>query len=115
MWLWELRMLSLEIVLLHVLDGTKCYERLVHDSLSSHSENILLNFISAYRKSYSSNHVLLRLIEKWKKFLDNKNFVGTVLIDLSKAFDCILHDLLIAKPNAYGLSEDAATYVFSHI
>ena len=41
-----------------------------------------LNFISAYKKSYSSNHVLLRLTENWKKSRDNKNFVGIVLLDL---------------------------------
>ena len=53
-------------------------------------------------KTYSSIHVLIRLIENWKKHLDNKKIVGGVLIDLSKAFDCILHDLLIAKLHAYG-------------
>ena len=68
---------------------SKIYERFIHNSLSSFAENILSNFISAYRKAYSSNHVLLRLIENWKKSPDNKNFVGTVLMDLSKAFSCI--------------------------
>ena len=43
-------------------------------------KKILSNFISAYEKSYSSNHVLLRLIKKWTKSRDNKNFVGTVLM-----------------------------------
>ena len=61
---------------------------------------------------YSSNHVLLRLIENWEKFRDNKTFVGTVLIDLS---DCIPPDLLGAKLHAYGLSEDAVTFVHSYI
>ena len=65
---------------------------------------MLSNFISAYKKSYSSDHVLLRLIENCKKSRDNKNFVGTVLMDLSKAGDCILHDLLAAKLHVYGLS-----------
>ena len=49
------------------------------------------------RKSYSSNHVPIRLIESCKISLDQKKFVGTVLMDLSKAFDSIPHDLLIAK------------------
>ena len=65
---------------------------------------MLSNFISAYKKSYSSDHVLLRLIENCKKSRDNKNFVGTVLMDLSKAGDCILHDLLAAKFHVYVLS-----------
>ena len=62
------------------------------------------------KKSYSSNHVLLEK-KNWKKSRDNKNFVGTVLMDLSKAFDCIPHDLPAAKLHAYGLSEDAVTFV----
>ena len=55
-----------------ILNGmSKIYERFIHNSLSSYAETIS-NFVSAYRKSYSSNHVLLRLIENWKKSLDNK-------------------------------------------
>ena len=43
-------------------------------------------------------------MDKWNKAVDNHKVFGTVLTDLSKAFDCIYHDLLIAKLNAYGLS-----------
>ena len=44
------------------------------------------------------------MIDKWKKAVDNHNVFGAVLTDLSKAFDCICHDLLIAKLNSYELS-----------
>ena len=64
--------------------------------------------------TFSSNHDLLILIENWKKSLDNKTFMGTVIMDLSKASDCIPHNLLVAKSNAYGLSEDAVTFVCSY-
>ena len=94
---------------------SKIYERCVHNSLSSYAETILFSFISAHKKSYSSSHVLLRLIENWKNSRDNKNFVGTVLMDLSKAFNCILHALLAAKLHAYGLSEDAVTFEHSYL
>ena len=50
--------------------------------------------------------MLIRLVENWKKQLDNKKFVGAVLMDLSKAFDCVPHDLLIAKMHAYGFEID---------
>ena len=92
---------------------SKIYERFTHNGLSSYAEKILSNFISAYRKSYGSNHVLLRLTENWKKSLDNKSFVG--VLDLSKAFDCIPHDLLVAKLHPYDLSEDAVTFVHSYL
>ena len=41
--------------------------------------------------------------------------MGTVLVDLSKAFDYIPHNLLAAKLHAYGLSEDAVTFVHSYL
>ena len=80
---------------------SKICERCIHNSYSSYAEIILSNFISACKKSYSSNHVLLRLIKNWKKSRDNKNFVRTVLTDLSITFDCIPHDLPAAKRHAY--------------
>ena len=46
---------------------SKIYEKFLRDSLSNSTEKILFKFVPAYRKSYSSNHVLLKLIEKWKK------------------------------------------------
>ena len=43
------------------------------------------------------------MLEEWKHAVDNKQVFGALLTDLSKAFDCICHDLLIAKLSAYGL------------
>ena len=76
---------------------SKIYEKFFHENLTNYVNTFLSKLISAYRKSYSKNHVLIHLIENWKKSSDEKRFVGAVLMDLSKAFDSILHDLLIAK------------------
>ena len=77
--------------------------------------NFLSDLISAYRKGYSTNHVLLRLNENWKAVLDSNLFAGAVLMDLSKAFDCIPHDLLIAKLHAYGFSFETLTFLNSYL
>ena len=79
------------------------------------SDSFLSEFISAYRKNYSAQHVLIRLIEEWRQNFDQNLIVGAVLMDLSKAFDCIPHDLLIAKLVAYGFSKEALKYIYSYL
>ena len=76
---------------------SKIYEKCLHENLMNYVNTFLSKFISAHRKSYSTNHVLIPLIENWKKSLNEKKFVGAVLMDLSMAFDSIPHDRLIAK------------------
>ena len=55
------------------------------------------------------------MLEKWKSAADNKKSFGAFLTDLSKAFDCLSHDLLIAKLNAYGFSMSALRFVYSYL
>ena len=62
-----------------------------------------------------SMKAVLRLTENWKKSRGDKISVNTSLMDLSKAFDSIPHDLLVGKLHAYGLSEDAVTFVHSYL
>ena len=52
---------------------------------------------------------------EWKKNVDNNLIVEAVLTDLSKAFDCIPDDLLIAKLSAYGLTSDSLCYIYSYL
>ena len=68
-------------------------------------KDILSDFISAYRKNYSCESALLRLTEDWRAGLDNKELVGVISLDLSKAFDCVSHELLLARLKAYGVAE----------
>ena len=94
---------------------SKIYERYIHNSLIPYINKCLSEFVAAYRKCYSSGHVLIRLVENWKKELDNKKYVGAILMDLSKAFDCIPHELLTANMDAYGFNENALTFFFSYL
>ena len=76
---------------------SKIFEAVIKNQLALYLENIFSPFLSAYRENYNTQHVLIRLVEEWKKHLDNNEVVGGVLMDISKAFDCIPLDLLIAK------------------
>ena len=77
--------------------------------------NFRSDFMSAYRKGHSTNHVLLSLIEKWKAAFDSNFFREALLMDLSKAFECIPHDLLITKLHAYGFSFETLTFLNSFL
>ena len=55
------------------------------------------------------------MLEKLKKALDNGQCTGILLTDLTKAFDCISHDLLIAKLNPYGFSYMSLCLIFDYL
>ena len=78
-------------------------QSLIFDQLTKHSNEFLQIFVGPYRKLYSSKQIPIHLIDEWKTQLDKSKTVRAVLLDLSKAFDGILHDPLTAKFDAYGL------------
>ena len=55
------------------------------------------------------------MIEEWRVKLDNDYIVGAIRMDLSKAFDCIPHDLLIAKLYVCGLDENALVLIYCYL
>ena len=90
---------------------SKIFERIMHKQMVAFIEKYLSPYLCGYRKGYNSQYALAAMIEKWKKALDKVGgIMGAVLMDLSKAFDTINHELLIAKLGAYGFS-DAALYI----
>ena len=94
---------------------TKVYERFIRKNLISSVTNFLSDFISAYRKGYSTNHVLLRLIGNWKAALNSNLFAVVVLMDLSKAFGCIPNNLITVKLHAYGFCSETLTFLKSQL
>jgi hypothetical protein len=46
---------------------------------------------------------------------DPKQYVAAVLMDLSKAFDCLPHDILLDKLSAYGMSTDSVSLLESYL
>ena len=65
---------------------------------------VIYDYLSAFRASYDWQTTLLRLVDDLKQVLDQNMHVGTVLMDIRNAFDCIPHYLLFAKLQAYGVT-----------
>ena len=78
-------------------------------------DSIFSKYQCGFRKGDSPQHCLLYMIEKIKQTRDNDNVFATVLTDLSKAFDCINHELLIAKLNAYGFDSPSLKFISGYL
>ena len=94
---------------------SKTFEKILHDQILAYFVNILSQNQCDFRKGYSSQHCLIALIEKWKKSLNSKGTFGALLTDLCKSFDCIPHELMIAKFDAYGFDLNSLTLVFNYL
>ena len=68
-------------------------------------EDKLSKLLTGFGKNHSTQHYLVNMLEKWKNILDKGTIVCAIFMDLSKAFDTMIHDLLIAKLGAYYFQE----------
>ena len=83
---------------------SKLFEGLMCDQLLEHFHGKLSHILAAYRQGYSTQLVLMEVLEYWKAAIDKGENVGCVLMVLSKAFGALPHGLLLSKLKAYGLS-----------
>ena len=90
---------------------SKIFERLMEEKISTYMEKFHSNYLCGFRKGYNTEQCLLSMIESWRKALDKRNIAGALLTDLSKAFDCLNHELLVAKLNAYGFDHVSLFYI----
>ena len=94
---------------------SKVYERCLYDQIPKYLETRFSKFQCGFRKGYSAQHCLLAMIEKWKTGVDNGGVLAALLTDLSKAFDCIPRDLIIAKLAAYGFDTNALRLIHNDL
>ena len=87
----------------------------MENQINLHIKSFWSPYLCGYNKSFNSQHALIFLIERWRTSLDNKGYGGAVLIDLSKAFDTLNHDLLIAKLHMYGFDKKTLKLLRSYL
>ena len=95
---------------------SKIFERCMFKHMSNYFEkHFLSKYQCGFRKGFSAQHCLMALLEKWKTCVNQKQICGALLTDLSKAFDCLPHGLIIAKLNAYGFSLSALRLIHDYL
>ena len=94
---------------------SKVFERILQKQITEYIDKFMSPYLCGFRKGFSTQHALLALIENWKTSLDRKGYAGSILMDLSKAFDTLNHDLLLAKLHAYGFDKNALRMINSYL
>jgi hypothetical protein len=102
-----------QVVSVHIKNSTLCkgnnrpvnilpavstfFERAVYIQIVEFFDNNFNIFLSAFRENNSCQDTLIKILEDWRKYLDENKFVAVILMDLSKTFDCLPHNLVLLK------------------
>ena len=94
---------------------SKIYNRLMYDQMFNILIKWSLNFNVVFVKDLALQNCLLYMIKNWKVSLDEESHYGALLTDLRKAFDYMMHDLLIVKLQAYGFDNDLLNFICNYL
>ena len=90
----------------------KIFQRVIYNQPGKYMDLSLNRLLPGFRNAYSTQHALLKLLHSWQKELDNSGFVATILMDLSKVYDCLPHDLIIEP---YDLSKNSLKLLLHYL
>ena len=94
---------------------SKIFERSMSDQMGTYCQHIFSKFVSAFRRKYGCQSALVRMFVDWRISLDKGESVGSIAMDLSRAFYSVPHGLLIAKFHTYGASTTACKLLASYL
>ena len=94
---------------------SKVFERTIYKEVNTYMEDKISNYVTGFRKSHGTQHSLVIMLERWKQAIDKGEYISVMYMDLSKAFDPINDNLLLAKLRAYGFSTTALNLLHSYL
>ena len=97
-------------ILSHVL---KAFERIMYMQIDTLMRDKLSKLSTVFTKNHSTQHCLMSMHEMWKGSLYKGGYVSAIFMDLSKAFDTLNHNLLIAKLGVSGFERDSLSFMKS--
>ena len=90
-----------------LLTVDKIFEKILSTQIVNKYDSNLHNRMSGYGKKHSCETILIRLVEYWKKAIDNRDLVCILSTNMSKAFDSLSHPLILKKLEAFGFGDNA--------
>ena len=94
---------------------SKVFEKVIYEQHSQYLDKYLNSLLCGFRKAHSSQHALFKLLQAWQEELDKSGFVGTILMDLSKAYESLPQHLLAAKFEAYGIDKNGLNLIHNYL
>ena len=94
---------------------SKIFEKVYEIQLGDFFDKIFNSYLCAFRRGHGCQTTLLRLLEDWRTALDKNQYIAAVLMDLSKAFDCLPHEILLDKLSAYGVLARSVSLLKSYL
>lgn len=95
----------------------KVLDKLVYNQICKFvcDQNFLCKYQSGYRPNFSTQTALVRVVDDVRRAMDNRQVTVLLLLDFSRAFDCVNHALLLAILRSFNVSDNAVQWFSSYL